>query len=219
MSIAPSVTRTKVDWQQETRIYDRPHPRLRRMAALVNALPQRRLLDVGCSTAALRTLLSDDIAYFGCDIADHAAAMLPRGHFQQLDFNRGGDLMVFASQAIDAVHIGGVLEYLEDPRDLLRQARQLVGSQGALIVSLINFQAQRYCEAESHHAGWIYKPTLDQFRTALAETGWQIRREEAFLGRGIVRDRLLAIGARMVGLDAPWLRRHARQFILAADAV
>ena len=70
-----------IDWQVETQLYDRPHPRLAMMAGLLAALPQRRLLDIGCGTARLKQLLPADFDYFGCDVTDHAARVLAHRSF------------------------------------------------------------------------------------------------------------------------------------------
>ena len=82
------------------------------------------MLDIGCSTAALRRLLPRDCDYYGCDVAPHAAGALAVDHFRQLDFNRSCDLAAFAGRGIDAIHLGGVLEYLARPAELLRSARR-----------------------------------------------------------------------------------------------
>src|SRR5438046_1055781 len=136
-------------WQQETTLYSRPHPRLRTMARLLRRLPQRRLLDVGCSTAALRDLLPASFVYHGCDIADHARTKLPPGRFAQVDFNKSVDLSAFAGRGIDVVHVGGVLEYLERPGDLLRALHDLVPAGSPLVVSIINFESRRYARPKS----------------------------------------------------------------------
>src|SRR4051794_13196004 len=102
-------------WHEETKKYNRPHPRLRQMARLLRRQPQRRLLDVGCSTAVLQNLLPPLFVYFGCDIAEHAGTILPSGHFLQVDFNRDSSLSAFDGAGIDVIHVGGVLEYLERP--------------------------------------------------------------------------------------------------------
>src|SRR5687767_14721724 len=109
------VNAAAVNWQDENRRYDRPHPRLREVAKLIRARHARSVLDLGCATAALRRLLPADVAYYGSDVTDDAAAILPAGHFLQADFNRAPDLSMFAGLGIEVVHIGGVLEYLERP--------------------------------------------------------------------------------------------------------
>ena len=209
---------THVDWQQETRRYDRPHPRLVLMAGLLRELPQRRLLDVGCSTGALRDLLPPEFEYFGCDIADHARATLGAERFQQLDFNRDQDLSAFVPQRIDAVHIGGVLEYLERPERLLASVRELVPAGGALVLSIINFEAQRYQTSAAHHAGWIYKPSLDECRDLLQGQRFAILRQLAFVGKPGVRGWWRTRRANARGVDDRWTRRHAQQFVIVARA-
>jgi SAM-dependent methyltransferase len=207
-----------VDWHDETLRYDRPHARLVAMARLLRSLPQRRVLDIGCSTAALRTLLPPDCDYYGCDFTPHARAVLAADHFCQLDFNRSCDLSAFAGRGIDAIHIGGVLEYLLRPAELLRSARTLVAAGSPLLVSIINFEAAAFARREAHHLGWIYKPRLEELRQALAEHGWSVHRQIPFRGKRAVREWLFRRRAEARGVDHPWTRRHARQFILLARA-
>ncbi len=205
-------------WQHETTLYSRPHPRLRTMARLLRRLPQRGLLDVGCSTAALRDLLPASFAYYGCDIADHARAKLPPGHFAQVDFNKAVDLSAFVGQGIDVVHIGGVLEYLERPGDLLRRLHSLVPAGSPLVVSIINFECKRHAQPRSWHPNWVYRPRLPELRDLLRRTGWDVQRQLPLRGKGTVVDWLFQWWWAKAGCDHPQTRKHARQFILLARA-
>jgi SAM-dependent methyltransferase len=216
---ANSASAVQVDWQVESRLYDRAHPRLVMMAGLLAALPQRRLLDVGCATARLKQVLPPDFDYYGCDVTDHAASVLASDHFRQLDLNRSCDLAHFAGQGIDVVHVGGVLEYLERPQALLDACHRLVGPDGRMVVSIINFECQRYGQSESHHPGWIYKPTLGEFRQQLAAGGWQIERGLPLLGKGPLRGLAFAALSRLLKLEHPVIRRQARQFVFQVRAV
>jgi hypothetical protein len=188
------------------------------MAGLLAELPQRRLLDVGCSTAAMRRLLPPDFEYYGCDITDHAQAVLGPDRFRQIDFNQSCDLSAFEGRQIDAVHIGGVLEYLERPCEVLRALRELVGRRGGMVLSIINFEERRYRDPASHHRGWVFQPRLEELRQMLREQGWQVDRQLAFFGRGALRDRIQGAAAACLGVDRRWVRRRARQFILTARA-
>ncbi len=208
-----------VDWREETRRYDAPHDRLARMSRMLSALPQRRLLDVGCSTATLRTLLPGDFDYHGCDIADHAAAVLDEEHFRQIDFNQTCDLSCFAGGKIDVIHIGGVLEYLREPERLLAALRRLVAPGAGIVLSVINFQADKYADAAKHHPGWIYTPTLDQLRDALVRCDWEVRRQQPFVGKPGFRGWLRQRRANRLGVFHPWTRRHAHQFLLSGRAI
>jgi len=212
------MNRLAVDWQKETKIYERPHPRLAAMAQVIRALPHRRILDAGCSTGTLETLLPRDFAYYGCDVTDHAQARLAPGRFRQIDFNRSSDLSAFAGEGIDMVHIGGVLEYLDRPQEFLRSTRQLVAGVGRLVVSIINFQSFMYRGPRNHHLGWIYKPVLEELRQALADTGWAIERQMPFFGPRRLGTWLANAWSERLGVDHPLTRRRAQQFILQARA-
>lgn len=206
-------------WSAETMIYDRPHPRLRFMARQIARFPQHRLLDIGCSTAALRDLLPRHFEYFGCDITDHAAQKLPAGHFLQADFNRGDGLGFFRDKQISALHIGGVLEYLHKPEALLQEARALVQAGSPLILSIINFEGKRFREVRQHHPAWVYKPGLSQVQQLLSETRWKVERTWPLLERSGLRGRWLQACAQWLGPENAWMRREAKQFILRARAV
>ena len=208
----------RVAWQQETLLYDRHHPRLARMARLIRELPGQRILDVGCSTGMLARLLGPGYEYYGCDIADHAARNLPPGHFLQIDFNGNCDLSPFHGRGIELAHLGGVLEYLEQPARLLKRLRELLGEGGHLVVSMINFDCDRYSQAQSHHPGWIYRPSLVELQGELARCGWLPLKTVPMLGKGGLRDLLFAAARHTLGPEHGWVRSQTRQFLLTARA-
>lgn len=207
-----------VDWQQESQQYDRAHPRLVQMARLLAEYPERRLLDVGCSTAMLQRLLPDDFVYHGCDVADLAAKSLPADRFLQRDLNISSDLSFFENCRIDTIHIGGVVEYLERPGELLDALRRLVPDGSPLVTSIINFESERYAIADNHHRGWVYRPTLDEFRGLLGRHGWRVESTSAFLGRSGWRSWLFRFNTRRHGVDDVRTRAAAEQFIVTAIA-
>ncbi len=206
-------------WTQESALYWQPHPRLRFMAKLLSRLPQRRLLDIGCSGAALRELLPASFVYFGCDLSDEAARRLPEGHFLQCDFNETTNLSFFNDKAITAIHVGGVLEYLRQPEQLLIEARKLVSAGAPLVLSLINFQSAHYSQLRTHHAKWIYRPGLHTLMKMMRSAGWSAERIWPFTEKNGLRRLWLRTGATLFGVCHPWTRRRARQFILLARAV
>ncbi|HMP16295.1 MAG TPA: methyltransferase domain-containing protein, partial [Gemmatales bacterium] len=161
-------------WDSETLLYNRPHERLRFMAEILAAQPGRRLLDVGCSAAVLKELLPEDMVYFGADISSVAAPLLPPGHFLQIDLNRTTELAFFQNKQIDSIHLGGVLEYLQDPASLLRSLRVLVPAEATLLTSIINFSAHRFQQAEQHHPAWVYKPKLSELEALMQGEGWKV---------------------------------------------
>jgi ubiquinone/menaquinone biosynthesis C-methylase UbiE len=209
------------NWQKEALHYDRFHPRMQAMVRLMNAGRERRLLDVGCSAATLQRLLPADFEYFGCDITDHAASRLGPTHFQQLDLNATHDLSFFENRGIQLIHMGGFLEYMGQPRELLRSFHRVVGVGGRLIMSMTNFECHRYQDvAKSHHRAWRFKPKLQELRETLASQGWCVEREVPFIGpSGRWRTRLYRLLAYARGVDHPWTRQHAWLFITIARAI
>ena len=206
-------------WAQESTIYWKPHPRLRFMANVLARQPQRRLLDIGCSGATLRDLLPASYTYFGCDITDEASRRLPNGHFLRRDFNDTAELSFFAAKQIDALHVGGVLEYLREPDQLLIEARTLVPAGAPLVLSIINFEGTHYSATHTHHAKWIYRPGLDSFVELVGNAGWAVERIWPFIEKRGLKHLWFQGWAKLLGARHRWTRRRARQFILLARAV
>jgi ubiquinone/menaquinone biosynthesis C-methylase UbiE len=153
-----TTTPSGTNWQEEALLYDRIHPRMRAMANLIGEMPERSLLDVGCSAGTLQRLLPAEYEYFGCDITDHGAHLGPT-HCQQLDLNATQDLSSFEDRGIRLIHMGGFLEYMGRPGELLRSFHRVVGVGGRLIMSMTNFECYRYQNAaRSHHRDWLFKP-------------------------------------------------------------
>jgi SAM-dependent methyltransferase len=188
------------------------------MAGLLRQQPQRRLLDLGCSTGTLRGLLPSDFDYHGCDVAPHAAAWLDADHFRQLDFNSGGDLSAFASRGIDALHAGGLLEYLHDPAALLAGARDIVPAGSPFVLSIINFAARRSQPGEKHHPGWVFKPKLAELRSLLAASGWRVERVLPFADRRGWRRAWFRLRFGLSDPRHPWVAARADQYVLLARA-
>lgn len=204
-------------WQDESLLYQTPHPRLRQVANLLNAGTARRLLDVGCGPATLRSLLAPSFTYFGCDITDHAAPLLG-DRFLHLDFNVDCGLGFFANRRIDVVHIGGVLEYLRYPGHLLGEIRRITGQGARLIATSTHFESHYYRDAKHHHPQWIYKPALAEFLELLASAGWLVRRVHPLADRLRGWRRPLWRLNRWLRPASPGVWLNSRQVIVEAEA-
>lgn len=204
-------------WQRESLIYRQPHRRLKQVARLLNDGPTRRLLDVGCGPAALRDLLAADFKYLGCDIASHAAPLLGENFLRQ-DFNVECDLNYFAGKGIDVVHVGGVLEYLHHPGQLLGEIRRVTGPGTRLIVTSTHFESHYYRDPACHHAHWVYKPTLPAFLELLASAGWLVKRVHPCAHRLRGWRRPLWRLNRWLRPASPFVWLNSRQVIVEAEA-
>ena len=214
----PRAARVRAQQQQQALLDDRAHPRLVRMASLLRKLPGNRVLDVGCASGMLGRVLGPAYEYYGCDAKDHAARHLLPGRFLQVDFNDNYDLSHFRGRGIELAHLGGILEYLAAPARLLESLRELLGDRGHLVASIVNFRCERYAPADAHHPAWIYRPSLGQLRSLLAQCGWQMLEAVPFSGKDGLGDLLFA-GARLtLGPEHAWVRRQTRQFLLTARA-
>jgi SAM-dependent methyltransferase len=220
MNVASPTTRRRppVRWHQETKLYDRAHPRLVRMARQLRKLPGNRILDVGCSTGILGRVLGPGYEYYGCDITDHAEQQLPPGRFLQVDFNESCDLTYFRGRGIELAHLGGVLEYLKTPGRMLESLRELLGDRGHLVASIVNFHGDCYSAADAQPPGWIYRPSLAELRGLLAQSGWQTVEVVPILAKDALRDLLFAGACFALGTQHAWVRQQTRQFVLTARA-
>jgi predicted TPR repeat methyltransferase len=204
------------DWSRDTLLFDKPHDRLRLMARLLAKHPLRRLLDVGCSTGVLRSLLPADFDYHGCDLAPHAALRLPPDRFRQVDLN-GAGLTTPSDWKIDIIHMGGVLEYMREPGRILRQARALVAQRGALVLSIVNFRCG-YWSPRRCHPTTVYRPSLDELLQLLDECGWRTKRIVAFRPSKRWPRRLGMWLAQRLGAQHPWTQRWCHQYIVVTEA-
>lgn len=103
--------------------------------------PDRRVLDVGCSTGYLaRALVRQGCTVSGIDndaeAAEKARADLARLVVADLDTIVLAD--AFEPASFDVIVFGDVLEHLHDPRALLRQARPLLAAGGHIVISVPN---------------------------------------------------------------------------------
>jgi SAM-dependent methyltransferase len=201
------------DWTRDALLFDKPHERLRLMARLLAKQPQRRVLDVGCSTGVLQSLLPSDFDYYGCDLTTHAALRLKPDHFRRVDLN-GEGLTGLAAWKIDIINMSGVLEYLRDPGRILRQARALVPARAPLVLSILNFESAYWSRPGKCHPTTVYRPSLEELRQLLRECGWRSEREIAFRPR-----RKLSMWlANRLGAQHSWTRRWCEQFVVVAKA-
>lgn len=124
-------------WIVENLLYAEPSFRLRKCARLINDLAGRRtcnLLDVGCGPAALRDLLSPNVAYHGMDLAIH----VPADYLREIDF--ANNEISFDKTHFDFVVAFGVLEYMGQNQLIkFEEIRKILNKDGKFIMTYINF--------------------------------------------------------------------------------
>ncbi|MFZ5765122.1 MAG: class I SAM-dependent methyltransferase [Thermodesulfobacteriota bacterium] len=123
-------------------IIDRSNPNYAANRILALVRPGARVLDVGCSSGYLASLLRDE---FSCRVtgieldaeaAAKAAAVCDRvvvGDVEELP----GSL--FADNSFDIIIFADVLEHLRDPRAVLAKVVPWLGEEGFVVVSIPNF--------------------------------------------------------------------------------
>ena len=211
--------RHHVQWHDETRFGARSRPWLLETARVLRSLPERRLLDVSTPGASLKQFLPRTFAYTSCDLApDRGHAVLDRT--MRIDPDPGRELSLVADRQIDVVHVGGVIECLEQPGRLLSSLRGMVTRGTPLVVSLVNFQSLRYRREELHPPEWVYKPRASDFAALLSGAGWRVERTvPQYLGDSLPARFGFAALARLLGPDARWVRNHAGKLLYVARAV
>jgi hypothetical protein len=133
--------------------------------------------------------------------------------------NTSADLSFFQDRHIDCLHIGGVLEYLHRPKEILLAARQLVPVHTPLLLTLINFEGKRFRSSERHHEEWINKPSMRELQSILEQSGFRLQRVYPFTERQGWRGFGFYRIANLLGPRHPWVKFHARQFVYRAVAV
>jgi polysaccharide pyruvyl transferase WcaK-like protein len=124
---------TEQRWAQSVERYGRPHLRLRQVAALVNELAPKRMLDIGCATGHLR-MLCPGVEYTGCDFIAPAP---PVGFsFYQCNFNR--EPLPSRLKDFDIAVCSGILEYMEDAPAFLASLRSTLVADGHLVITYFN---------------------------------------------------------------------------------
>jgi 2-polyprenyl-3-methyl-5-hydroxy-6-metoxy-1,4-benzoquinol methylase len=101
----------------------------------------KRVLDVGCDTGYLGTVLSalgGTVCGFEVDPVTAAEAANHLARVEVGDLERTDLVELFGAGNFDVVVFGDVLEHLRDPLPILRQARPLLAPGGSVIISTPN---------------------------------------------------------------------------------
>lgn len=165
-------------WTKAARRYGIPHLRLRQIAELVRLSGTASVLDVGCSSGFLRTLLPG-IDYRGVDFIapSDSHAEFP---FWQVDFNR--DALPTELSGLEAVVCSGSLEYVADLPAFLKALSDRLRPGGVFVASYYNFNhiARRWAVLTGRtfwtHPDWrgFYSPA--DFTGLLAKAGLSVTR-------------------------------------------
>src|SRR5260370_27227285 len=171
----------------------------------------KRVLEVGCSTGYMsRELVQRGCSVIGIEV-DPAAAERARAHCQAvyvLDLNAPDWMAGLPEKGFDVVLLADVLEHLVMPDATLRQLREVLAPDGALIISLPNvvhwvtrskislgqFNYEPWGTLDHTHLRFFTKKTA---RALIEAAGYRITRFHA------------AIGGRMVGHARPMCQQLA----------
>ncbi len=185
-------TEARQIWERETHTYAVPHQRLGIVLQAALAVCPGAILELGCGVGVLRSSLrtrAPSVRYFGCDVAASAVALISDPDVVQSDLNV--DPVPFAGQQFDCVIGSGIMEYLSDVPNVLRQCRERLKPGGALVVSYYNMfhvwrQYERWRGREPHrHPTWANEYSFRELRQVLRDAGFRIHREyPAVIGLG-----------------------------------
>jgi SAM-dependent methyltransferase len=168
------------------------------------------ILDVGCGSAWLANHFE---RYTGLDSSPEAVAEAARHGRKVIQADAGGELP-FPDSSFDGVVLKDVLEHLDDPVALVREARRVLRAGGLVFAS--SPDAQRWVWNDYTHR----RPfTRRSFRLLFADHGLEVQRvgyESVMPGVGLIsartrrkrRPRLFALLA--------WLPFHRRNVWLVA---
>jgi SAM-dependent methyltransferase len=124
-------------WGTESLKYSKPHLRMEKVARTVNKLARSTecsLLDVGCGPAALASLLSHNIRYYGVDIA----ISTPAPNLIEADFLESP--IQFGDRKFDIVVAQGVFEYVGSQQEQkFSEIANLMTHDSKFVVSYVNF--------------------------------------------------------------------------------
>lgn len=120
-------------WQRDVIRYDVSHQRLRQVAMLVRSLSPERVVDLGCATGRLATLLPG-IDYWGCDFVEPSAE--PGFRFFRCDLR--AEPLPPEVRDVEVAVASGLLEYLEDVPGFLKAVRERLRPGGHAVVTYFN---------------------------------------------------------------------------------
>lgn len=156
----------------------RRHFWFRARARIVLALLERhwtqgcRVLDAGCGTGLLLSMLPADARLSGLDPSEHALEHARRTlSARSADLRKGSlpDALPFPAQSQDLILLTDVLEHIEDDGATLRSLRALLAPGGRLLITVpaYGFLWSRHDEEHEHFRRY----TRSGLATLLAATG------------------------------------------------
>lgn len=166
-------------WAVETKKYETPHRRLKRLADELNRLPLSagKVLDLGCGPGTLGRLLDRSrLAYAGVDVFPQPDF---GGRYGQFDLENGPWSDFPFAEKFDAIVLSGVMEYLSAQRlaELFRFIKQnLLKPDGIILASYTNFDHYAR-QALTYHPAWTTVWSIKQLTEFWLSAGYQVVRK------------------------------------------
>lgn len=130
-----------IDWTgTERHRYDRIHHRIRRIARIVNLLPDvQDVLDIGCCGGKLGRLIKPTISYYGCDIVSVEKGLLKDNRFAVWNVEMDdSNALSFDVREFDCLIVSGVMEHVEQNDITFKKISKLVKDGGYVVLSYAN---------------------------------------------------------------------------------
>ena len=107
------------------------------MAAFINRTPQR-ILEIGCGAGRFRDNFKDGIEYWGIEPCSSAAALAASSLTHVLNGAYDDVSAQIPDRHFDLIVCNDVIEHMPDPKSFLRNVREKLCDNGAMIVSVPN---------------------------------------------------------------------------------
>ncbi|MGE7999173.1 class I SAM-dependent methyltransferase [Lysinibacillus sp. NPDC093190] len=151
---------TKQYWIKENYKYKNVHFRLEKIAKIINMKSKKSadLLDIGCGTATLSTIIREDLNYFGIDIAPHSK----EPNIKELDI--ANSVIQFDERKFDVIVSSGLFEYLGDKHiEKMNEISNILEDRGIFIVSFSNMKHIK----KPNYPSWNNSESISVFKSNL----------------------------------------------------
>ena len=129
-----------VDWRLEGKRYNRVHHRIKRIAGIINRMPNcEKAFDVGCSGGKLGALLNERISYYGCDIVPEVVEEQDPERFALWNVEKDDiDKLPFEEESFQCIVMSGLFEHVGDREYVLDKIKNLLVPGGSVVLSYAN---------------------------------------------------------------------------------
>lgn len=143
------------------------------MYAFMQGIPLGKTLDVGCGDGSFaQGLVLDKKSYVGLDSNEKALAIANKKGFkvQVFDVDKGN--LPFPDNAFDTIILKDVLEHVNDPEHLMKEARRCIKKNGTLFISTPSEWSQLLWDDYTHKRAF----TLRALKQLVGDYGFKVEK-------------------------------------------